>query len=161
MTVIGITIVIIMIQILLPVPIIMTTMILMTIIPNNEAQQSLYKIDNDEGIGTMERKEYKTIQYSIEGLNQNLCNHHQNLLTKSHRGGILICFSLLRHGSNFDFDMTTKCVSVATVAIEWKNALCTGTGCRHSLTKKFSPAAASTNTTSTPTPTKAQDTSKR
>ena len=128
---------------------------------NNEPQQSLYEMDIDKGIGTTERKEYKTIQYSIEGLNQHLCNHHRNLLTKSHGGGILIGFSLLQHRSNFDFDMTTKCDSDAAFATEWKNALCTGRGCRYSPAKKVSPAVASTNATSTTTPTKARNTSKR
>ena len=66
-----------------------------------------YKIDIDEGIGTIERKKYKTIQYSIEGLNQHLCNHHRNLLTKSHGVGILIGFSLLQKEYGINKNTTT------------------------------------------------------
>ena len=65
---------------------------------NNETQQPLYEIDINEGIGTIEKGEYKNIQYSIEGLNQFLCTHHRNLLTKSNDdSGIVIGFSLLQH----------------------------------------------------------------
>ena len=75
----------------------------------NEPQQPLYELDIDEGIGTIKLEEYKTFQYSIAGLNQFICKHHLNQLTKSNDdGGIVIGFSLLQHRLNFNFDMTVK-----------------------------------------------------
>ena len=128
---------------------------------NNETQQELYEIDINEGIGTINNEEYKKIQYSIEGLNQFLCKHHRNLLTKLKEGdGIVIGFSLLRHRSDFNFDMTAKCDSVAASTVEWKNSLYKGTGCRFSPRKKVSPTA-STTSRSTLIGTQGRDTSKR
>ena len=94
-------------------------------------------------------------------MNQYLCNnHHRNLLTKLPIGsGIVAGLSLLRHRSNFDFDMTTKCDSVTAFAQEWKGVLCTGTDSRY-LPKKNVSSTASTNVESTPTTTKACNTSK-
>ena len=91
-----------------------------------------------------------------------MCTHHRKLLTKSNDGcGKVIGFSLLQHRSNFHFDMTLKCDSVAAFLVEWKISLNTGIGRRYSPTKKVLPVASNITTKAAAITITEQGTSKR
>ena len=102
----------------------------------NEPEQPLYEIDIYEGIGSIDREEYKTVQYCIDGLNHYLHTNNGNLLTKTNGG--LIGYSVLHHRSSFAIDASIKHKRIAAFTNEWKHALSIGTGDRYSPKKHIS-----------------------